>query len=592
MLKRIVNRVLPVGSRRRTNSKKIFDHFKRSSKNTDKSATAYDDWIKKYEPHLFETKTAFQYKPLITIVVPAFNTPDKYIFPLVDSIISQQYDNWQLCLVDASTDYRRANVIRKISEKDNRINYIKLDKNLGIAGNTNQAMKLAKGSYVGFADHDDTLSPYALLEIVKLLNVNPDADLIYSDEDKLSDDGRERLYPFFKPDWSPALLDGVNYMAHFVVVNRKILDSVGWLRLGFDGAQDYDLLLRITEETNKIYHIPKILYHWRMALGSTARAIGEKNYADDAGQRALAEHIKRQKIKAKVVSIENRPTNYRLKYAIPPGAKASIIIPFKDKVEYLEELIPSIIRNTQGIDFEIILISNNSVEQKTSAYLQATSKISRKIKIYYYDKPFNFSAINNFGRSKATGDYLVFLNNDTRVITNKWLEELVGVASQKRIGAVGPMLLYPDNRVQHAGVILGMKSMAGHVFRLRKEDELTPFGLACWPRDYIAVTGACLVVGAQKFDKVGGFDETIIIAGSDVALCISLYEKGYQTVYWPFVKLYHHESVSVGSYENGIIGDYNRSLEYYTPYLKWNDPYFNPNLDIMNEFVGLRSEYE
>ncbi|MGH7142167.1 MAG: glycosyltransferase family 2 protein [Candidatus Saccharimonadales bacterium] len=573
--------------------KKIISRFK---KNLSMSGVlpdiSYSKWIKDCEPQLFTTNKLPSFKPLLTIVVPAFNTPDKYILPLIYSLIEQKYPNWQLCLADGSTDPLRAMAIKSASGKDSRIQYIKLKRNLGIAGNTNEGSKLARGEYIAFVDHDDTLSPHALMEVVKLLNKRPNAEIIYSDEDKLSDDGKSRLLPFFKPDWSPSLLEGVNYMPHFLVIKKRLFDSVGGLRLGFDGAQDYDLLLRITEKTKKIYHIPKILYHWRMAAGSTARAIGEKKYADDAGQRALTEHIKRQNIKANVVAIEDRPTNYRLQYTLPKNAKASIIIPFRDKVEYLKKLIPTIIKNSNGVNFEIILISNNSVEQKTIKYLQNATRISPKIKIYKFDKPFNFSAINNFGRSKATGNYLVFLNNDTEVLTDNWLEELIGVAAQKNTGAVGPMLLYPDTRIQHAGVILGMKTMAGHVFRLRKEDELTPFGLASWPRNYLAVTGACLVVSVQKFDEIGGFDEKMIVAGSDVALCIKLYEKGYQMVYWPFVKLVHYESVTVGTYDNGIIGDYNRSLTYYTPYLDWKDPYFNQNLDLMNESVDLRSKYE
>jgi GT2 family glycosyltransferase len=306
----------------------------------------------------------------------------------------------------------------------------------------------------------------------------------------------------------------------------------------------------------------------------------------------LKDHVKRQAIEAAVVPIEDRPTNYRLHYTVPAGIKVSIIIPFKDKVTYLKKLVPSILAASAEVPYEILLISNNSTETATHDYLGEIADAYDNIKVFEYNKPFNFSAVNNFGRSKATGNVLVFLNNDTEVITKDWLEELVGVAVRPSSGAVGPLLLYPDKRIQHAGVVLGMNTMAGHVFRFRKEGELTDFGLPDWPRNYIAVTGACLVVEAKKFDEVGGFDEGMIVAGSDVALCIRLYEKGYQNIYWPFAKLYHYESISVGTYNNGIIGDYNRSLEYYAPYLQWKDPYFNINLDLMNESVGIRSSYE
>lgn len=589
-LKKAANYALPPHSFRRRLVKRLYEQLRHREIST---SVSYGKWIKDVEPQLFTFDPAeLKHKPLISIVVPAFNTPDKYLQPLVDSFIKQTYSNWQLCLADASTDESRAKAISQISKKDRRIKYTRLSSNSGIAANTNEGIKTADGTYIGFTDHDDTLSPYALQEVARAINSHPDADLIYSDEDKLSDDGKERSMPFFKPDWSPALFEGVNYMAHLVVVKREMLQSVNALRPGFDGSQDYDFLLRVTEKTAKIYHIPKILYHWRMAEGSTARAIGEKNYADDAGQKALKEHVERKGIKASVVPIEDRPTNYRLHYTVPKNTKASIIIPFKDKVEYLEKLIPSILASSQSISYEVILVSNNSIEKKTHDYLRVVSKQNGHIKVFEYNKPFNFSAVNNFGRTKATGNVLVFLNNDTEVITSDWLEELVGVAIQPSNGAVGPMLLYPDNRIQHAGVVLGMNTMAGHAFRFRRQGELTDFGLPDWPRNYIAVTGACLVVEAKKFDKVGGFDESMIVAGSDVALCIRLHEAGYQNMYWPFARLYHYESVSVGTYNNGIIGDYNKSLEYYKPYLNWKDPYFNSNLDIMNESVGIRSNYE
>ncbi len=551
---------------------------------------SYQQWINVNEPRLW-SQEKINKKPLISIVVPAFNTPDKYLKPLIDSFINQKYPDWELCLVDASNSKERIGAIKKITEKDKRIIYLTAPKNEGIAANTNIGIKAAKGEYIGFTDHDDMLSPYALSEVAVAINKHPDAELIYSDEDKLSDDGKERSLPFFKPDWSPQLVEGVNYLAHLVVVRRGTIEKLNGLRKGFDGAQDYDFILRASELTDKIYHIPKILYHWRMADGSTARAIGEKNYADEAGQKALKDHVGRTKTNAKVVGIPERPTNYRLKYNLPKQTKVSIIIPFKDKSDYLKRSVGSILEKTINTDYEIILISNNSEESSTKTYLKEVSK-NNKVKVLTWDKPFNYSAVNNFGRTKASGNYLVFLNNDTEVINEAWLEELVSVAAQPDTGAVGALLLYPNNKIQHAGVVLGMKTMAGHPFRYREESELTELGLPCWPRNYLAVTGACLAISAKKFDEVKGFDETMIIAGSDVALCLSLYEKGYKNIYWPFAKLYHYENISVGTYDNGIIGDYNKSLEYYRPYLKWKDPYFNANLDLMNESIAIRSNYE
>ncbi|HEY5442682.1 MAG TPA: glycosyltransferase [Candidatus Saccharimonadales bacterium] len=558
---------------------------------TRKHQFTYSEWITTNEPGLWDTAAIRGKQPLISIVVPTFNTPDKYLEPFIRSVISQNYQHWQLCVADGSTDSTRSKVIKAACQVDKRISYKKLAENHGIVGNTNEAIDLAEGEFIGFLDHDDCLAPQALGEIVRALKKQPKTDIFYSDEDKMSDNGLERTQPFFKPDWSPTLEESVNYLTHFLVVRRSVVEKVGKLQEGFEGAQDYEFILRATDHTKNIVHIPKILYHWRLADGSTSGLIGNKSYADSAGQKALAEHIKRQKIAAKVLAIPDMPTNYRLQYAVPKGAKVSIIIPFKDKVDLLKVCLASILSKTTYTNFEIILISNNSTNPKTHKYLK-TLKGNKQIKIFYWNHTFNFSAINNFGRRQATGDYLVLLNNDTKVMTPEWLEELIGVASQPNVGAVGPLLLYPSYKIQHAGVILGMNTMAGHVFRHQPQDALTAFGRPYWPRNYLAVTAACLAVKASKYDEVGGLDEVFTVAGNDVAFGISLYEKGYLNVYWPFVKVLHYESVSVGTYDNGIQLDYDHSLTYYQPYLNWKDPYFNPSLDLMNEQVDIRKNYE
>ncbi len=543
------------------------------------------------EPKLFGgyNKASLKSTPLISIVVPCYNTPLKYLEPLVRSVISQKYEKWELILSDGSVDPTKSRAIRKMSDQDERIKYVKLAENKGIVGNTNEGLKKATGEFIGFLDHDDILSEHALIEVILALNKNPDTDLFYSDEDKLSDDGRTRLLPFFKPDWSPDLLLAVNYITHFTVVRKTTVDKIGGLRPGFDGAQDYDFLLRVTEITDKIVHIPKILYHWRLAEGSTAKQPSVKNYADAAGQMALKDAVKRRGINAQVVEIPERPTNYRLRYALPKEKSlVSIIIPFKDKVEYLEKCVPSILDKTTYVNYEILLISNGSKEEKTHAYLESI-KQDKRCRVLEWNKKFNYSAINNFGRMKAKGAYLVFLNNDTEIMSPDWLDELIGVASQKDTGAVGPLLRYPDKRIQQAGVILGMGGMAGNVFRFLLPTNWTHFGLPCWPRNYLAVTGACLAVKASKFDEVGGFDEKLTIGGNDVSLGIKLFEAGYRNIFWPFAELIHYENVSVGPYSSSVpIGDYNRSLEYYRPYHENGDPYFNPNLDLMNEQIGMK----
>jgi len=585
-----IDRVAPNGSARRERIRTLLG--RKDDHGAETTSIPYMQWIKDVEPDLWLPVTKSD-TVKISVVVPTYNTPDKYIVPLVDSLKAQTYSNWQLCLADGSTDEVRAVAIRSLAGSDERIVYKHLKKNAGISSNTNEGLKLATGDFISLLDHDDILSPNALNEVACAI-ADTDADILYSDEDKLSDDGKYRQLPFFKPDWSPDLLLGVNYITHFLTVRSNLMRKVGPLRSEYDGAQDYDLLLRLTEASQNIHHIPKILYHWRLADGSTAKTVGEKNYADTAGQRALGDAVKRRGLKAKVVEIPERPTNYRLQYDLPKKQPlVSIIIPFKDKPELLKTCVESILNKTTYKNYELILVSNNSVESATTELLDALDADDR-VKVFHWDHPFNYSKVNNFGVSKASGDYVVLLNNDTEIITASWLEELVGVASQEGVGTVGPMLHYPDesNGIQHAGVVLGMGTMAGHVFRHRQPSDWTDFGSPSWPRNYLATTAACVVVKKSLYERAGGLDETFTVAGQDVAFGIRLYEMGYRNIYWPFAELYHYESVSVGSYDTGIQLDYDHSLTYYRKYHEAGDPYFNPNLDLMNEQVGIRRVYE
>lgn len=569
-------------------AKKIKSVVKASHVQIPNGSIDYQSWIKFHEPKIWESGQDLGKQPLISVVVPAYNTPDKYLVPLIRSLEDQTYTNWQLCIADASTDDLRRQAIENIAKSDKRISYSHR-KGLHISENTNEGLKLVRGQFVGLLDHDDILSPHALEEVAVAINLNKNVDILYSDEDKLSDDGRERQLPFFKPDWSPDLLLGVNYITHFLVVRKTYLDKFDGLRSDYNGAQDYDLLLRLTEKTNNIVHIPRILYHWRLADGSTAKLVGEKDYANNAGQEALRDAVKRRKIKADVIEIPERPTNYRLRYILPKDQpKVSIIIPFKDKPELLRQCVDSILEKTTYKNYEIILLSNNSEQVETKDLVNQLSK-DKRINAYNWNHPFNYSKLNNYGVSKSSGEYVVLLNNDTQVITPEWLDELVGVAIQPGVGAVGPLLLYPDkkNGIQHAGVILGMGTMAGHVFRHRQPTEWTDFGLPVWPRNYLALTAACLVVSKKLYNDMGGLDETFTVAGQDVAFCLRLHEAGYRNIYWPSASLYHHESVSVGTYNNGIQLDYDRSLKYYRSYHDAGDPYFNKNLDLMNEQVGI-----
>lgn len=550
---------------------------------------AYKKWIKDIEPLTLEPVLRRQ-DILISVVVPMFNTPNKYMQPLIKSMLAQTYKNWQLCIADGSDNSSASREIKMACVTDERIVYTKVGKNLGISGNTNLALEEAKGDYIAFLDHDDVLPEWSLNEVAIAIKNNPSAGVIYSDEDRLTENGKNRLTPFFKPDWSPELFLSANYITHLFVINRSLATKLKGLRSKYDGSQDYDYALRAFEQKTKIVHIPKILYHMRMAKGSTARSIGEKAYAHDAGKRALEDHLLRTNINARVCSIPERPTNFKLAYPLNTETKISIIIPFKDKVELLKACIKSIKKTTYH-NYELILLSNNSIEKQTHEYLKKIQS-DPNIKIHHYNKSFNYSAINNFGRKKAQGSMLVFLNNDTEIITESWLEELASVASRKEIGAVGPMLLYPDKTIQHAGIVLGMTGMAGHVFRDLKPGTFTPFWLPDLPRNYLAVTGACLTISTSKFDEIGGFNEDMIIAGSDVVLCLDLIKKGYRNVYWPFARLMHHESKSVISYKNAPPSDYDISLKRYRPYLGYRDPYYNKNLNIESEIPTYRTEYE
>ncbi len=525
--------------------------------------------------------------PLFSVVVPCCDPPAAHVAALVGSVVGQSYGRWELCLVDGSIEPESRTTIAALAARDDRIRYIAVPENLGISGNTNLGLESAHGDFVAFADHDDTLAPFALAAVAAALRTQPDLDVVYSDEDKLSEDGRRRLLPFFKPDWSPDLFLGVNYLNHLVVVRRTLLEEVGLLRPDFDGAQDYDLLLRVTERTDRIAHVPRVLYHWRLSPGSASRDLVRKSYADDAGRRALREALRRRGIEGEVLAVPDRPTSYRVRYELPrPPPKVSIIVPFHDNVHLLEQCVGSIVSKSTFENYEILLVSNNSTEPATRRYLDALPE--PRCRVLHWDHPFNYAAINNFAFGHAGGDYLVLLNNDTEVRTPNWIEELVGVASQEGVGAVGPILTYPDGRIQHAGIVVGMAGPAGHVFRHRRVGESTDFGTAAWPRDYLAVTGACLAVARAAYEEVGGMDESLAVAGNDVTFCIKLHEAGYRNVCWPFAQLVHHESATVGGAAFAVRADLDRAMQWYGPYTGGRDPYFNPNLDLDDERIRLR----
>jgi len=565
----------------------------------------YKIWILKNEPKkekLEEYKKesfSFKYRPKISIIIPVWNTDKKWLRKCMESVLNQVYDNWELCIADGgSTKPYVKGILKRYAKKDSRIKVKFLKENKGIAGNSNEALSLATGEFIGFLDHDDELAPFALYEVVKLLNEKPHLDFIYSDEDKIDEKGK-RKDPFFKPDWSPDMFLSQNYLCHLSIIRKELVGKVGGFREGYDGSQDYDLFLRVTEliDEKKIAHIPKILYHWRSVLGSAAKMVSAKPYAFMAAKKALKDALSRREIEAEILD-GLLLSSYRVRYKIIEDPKVSIIIPTKDKVSTLKTCIDSILKKTNYKNYEIFIIDNQSKEEKTLKYYHRI-KNNSKIKIVKYNKPFNFSEINNFAVSKVDTEYILFLNNDTEVISEEWLEAMLEHAQRKQVGAVGAKLLYPDNTIQHAGVILGItgtpgqKGVAGHSHKYVSDTEYGYFLRPHLTQDLSAVTAACMMMRKQVFKEVGGFNVNLAVAFNDVDLCLKIREKGYLIVYTPYAKLYHHESLSRG-YEDTPEKQarFLKEIEYVRK--KWGhvidkgDPYYNPNLTLEKEDFSIK----
>lgn len=539
----------------------------------------------------------FLYNPKISIITPVYNVDEIWLEKAITSVIDQVYQNWELCLVDdASTREHIKKTIARYQGLDQRIKVKYLTENQGISGASNEALSLSTGEFVGLLDNDDELSINALYEIVKLLQQHQDADMIYSDEDHKDIKGR-RKGPYFKPDWSPDLFLSNMYTCHFGVYRKQLIDEIGGFRKGFEGSQDYDLVLRLTERTDKIYHIPKILYHWREIPGSTSVKYKEKSYADINARKALNDALLRRKISAEVLT-GKYPGFFRIKREITGNPGVSIIIPTRNKVKVLKKCIKSIVEKTDYKNYEIIVIDNNSNDPHTLEYLGSISR-EPNISILKYQEPFNFSAINNFAAQRSKNEYLLFLNNDTKVIQREWLSAMLEHARRKEVGAVGCKLLYPNGKIQHAGVILGISGMqgklgvAGHSHKHISNSARGYYGRPHVIHNISAVTGACVLVRRNVFYEVDGFDENLGIAFNDVDLCLKIREKGYLIVYTPYSELYHYESLSRG-YED--TPEKEERFEKECKYIrrKWGaiidkgDPYYNSNLTLEREDFTIR----
>lgn len=559
----------------------------------------YDAWFRRNrildEELERQKKIVFSYAPKISILVPTFNTPKDLLIEMIESVRNQSYANWQLCIADGSDQEETKNIIKEYVSKDNRITVSWLDKNYGISGNTNKALELADGEYTALFDHDDVLELNALYEVVSSLQ-EVHHDIVYTDEDKLNGKTLQYEDPNFKSDYNEDLLLSHNYITHFFVVKTNILREVGGFNSEYDGAQDYDVILKCVEKTNDIHHIAKILYHWRMHEGSTALNPESKMYCYIAGEKAIQHHLDRIGVKAKV-EMRKKPYwgLYHVEYLLDEDPLVSIVIPNYEHEDVLRTCIDSLYNVNTYKNFEIIIVENNSKKKSTFDYYEQVQFEHENVKVVTWKgTEFNFSAINNFGAKYAKGQYLLFLNNDTKVIAPEAIREMVGTCSRNNVGIVGAKLLYQDNTIQHAGVVIGFMGYARHIMNdiegLKDPGYMMRAQVNC---DYSAVTAACMMTKKSLFEELDGFDESFKVACNDIDYCLRVEERNCLVVFNSFAKFYHFESKSRG-YENSLekVNRFNREVEIWQD--RWRDilvngdPYYNVNFKIENEPFELK----
>lgn len=571
---------------------------KELDKNIDPSGLGYGYWAKLHkvtgEELRREARERFLLEPLISIVIPLYNTPLPYLEELLQSIVGQTYPNWQLCFADGSPNDQVQKYLQEHYGKENRITYERLKKNGGISENTNAALHLAKGEYIMLSDHDDVLEKNALYEIVKAINSEEKPDVIYTDEDKVTMDGKQYFDPHFKPDFNWGMLRSNNYICHIFVVAKKIVDEIGEFRKEYDGAQDYDFILRCCEKAESVYHVPKVLYHWRSHPNSTAGNPASKMYAYENGRKALEAHFQRMNIEAEV-TMTPFWGRYRVRLRVNGEPKISIIIPNKDHVDDLDRCLKSIYEKSTYKNFEIIIVENNSEKQETFAYYTQAEYSRKNLRVLYWHKHFNYAAINNYAAAQAKGEYLLFLNNDVEIITPDWMEEMLGYCQQESIGIVGAKLYYPNDTVQHTGIVLGMGAdhTAGHVFYGTDRKVLTYGGRSNSVYNVSAVTAACMMVKKSIHEEITGFDERFEVAYNDVDYCLRVRELGKEIVMHAFVELYHYESKSRGKEDTEEKQErFQKEAELFRTrwkkVLEKGDPYYNPNLTLQHSDCSLR----
>ena len=569
-----------------------------------KELISYEEWIERIEqpsiPSQYEQQQRIQEwvsKPLFSIVTPTYNTPLPVLRACLDSVLAQSYPHWELCIADdASTNPAIVDLLTHYASQDSRIRFVTREKNGHIVKASNTALELASGDFIALLDHDDTLPSHALWTVAKALQAHPNAQIIYSDEDKLDLNGH-RCEPFFKPDWSIDLLRSQNYISHLGVYRHELVKQVGGFREGFDGSQDYDLLLRCTARLSgaaDILHIPQILYHWRMSSQSASVSADNKSYATESAQRALQEHANSMQTGAKVSVIANGL--YRHHWPIPASEPlVSLLIPTRDKLELIKSCVHSILDKTTYRHYEILILDNGSVNPETLNFFETIQAESSRVKVLRWDHPFNYSAINNFGSRQAKGELLGLINNDIEVISPNWLSEMVSHAIRPDVGCVGAKLFYADDSIQHAGVILGIGGVAGHSHKYFEHHRGGYFSQLRIVRNVSAVTGAVLLLRKSVFENVGGLDGgELKVSFNDVDLCLKVRNMGLINVWTPFAELYHHESKSRGQ---DITPQQQKRAEHEVTVMvqRWgmhlyNDPYYNPNLTLTHEDYSLSVE--
>lgn len=556
----------------------------------------YGPWFEKHKPSAEELerqrKKKWKNPPLISVAVPVYRTPPGFLEQMILSVKEQTYPHWELCIVNASRgEDGMEQVLGRYAGGDERIRVKNLEENLGIAGNTNEALEMARGEFVGLLDHDDLLAPQALFRIAEALTADPQADAVYTDEDKVTTDLSEHFQPHFKPDFNLDLLRSNNYITHFFVVRTRLAREAGGFRREFDGAQDYDFIFRCTEEAKKVLHVPEVLYHWRTHKASTADNPASKMYAFEAGKRAIEAHLARCGQEG-TVSLRKDLGFYRVEYPVRGEPLVSILIPNRDQKKTLEKCLNSIWEKSTYKNYEILIVENNSSSPEIFDYYREIEK-RPGVRILTWKEGFNYSAINNFGEKSAAGDYLLFLNNDVEVINPRWIEELLGNCQRKEVGIVGAKLYYPDDTIQHAGTVIGIGGIAGHAFLNMPRSRTGYLHKASLQMDLSAVTAACMMMKRQVFKQLGGFEERLSVAFNDVDLCLRTVQAGYLVVYNPEVELYHYESKSRGAEDSEEkVRRFQEEIEFmrcrWMDLLKKGDPYYNRNLTLSKWNYSLR----